>query len=214
MLMKVTVFGATGGIGSHVVRQALDRGLTVTAVVRDPVRLDVRHPALEVTTVSTLDDADALGSAVRGSDAVLSGVGPRGRHDGPVASTATRAILGAMHAEGVRRLVTVSAAPVGPTPDGDSFLNRRIVLPVISALLRDLYADLRAMEHAMANSPAQWTVVRPPKLVDKALTGRYRTVIGGNVARGYTISRADAAHAMLAAAGDPATIHRAIGIAY
>ncbi|MEV0900186.1 NAD(P)H-binding protein [Actinoplanes sp. NPDC049802] len=212
--MRVTVFGATGGIGSHVVRQALDRGFTVTAVVRDPARLDVRHRALEVTTVPTLDDADALAPVVRGNDVVLSGVGPRGRHDGPVASTATRAILSAMHAEGVRRLIAVSAAPVGPTPDGDSFLNRRIVLPAISALLEELYADLRAMEHAMANSPAQWTVVRPPKLVNKPLTGRYRTVIGGNVARGYTISRADVAHAMLAAAGDPATIHRAIGIAY
>lgn len=212
--MRVTVFGATGGIGSHVVRQALDHGFTVTAVVRDPVRLDVRHPALEVTTVSTLNDADALAPVVRGSDAVLSGVGPRGRHDGPVASTATRAILSAMHAEGVRRLVAVSAAPVGPKPDGDSLLNRLIVLPAISALLKDLYADLRAMEDAMANSPAQWTVVRPPKLVNKPLTGRYRTAIGSSVARGYTISRADVAHAMLAAAGDPATIHRAIGIAY
>lgn len=212
--MRMTVFGATGGIGSHVVRQALGHGFTVTAVVRDPARLDVRHGALKVTTVPTLDDAVALAPVVRGSDAVLSGVGPRGRHDGPVASTATRAILSAMHAEGVRRLVAVSAAPVAPTPDGDSFLNRRIVLPAISALLKDLYADLRAMEHAMANSPAQWTVVRPPKLVNKPLTGKYRTAIGSNVVRGYTISRADAAHAMLAAAGDPATIHRAIGIAY
>jgi len=212
--MRVTVFGATGGIGNHVVRQALNRGFTVTAVVRDPVRLDVRHPLLKVTTVSTLDDAETLAPMVRGSDAVLSGVGPRGRHDGPVACTATRAILSAMHAEGVRRLVAVSAAPVGPTPDGDSFVNRRIVLPAISALLKDVYADLRAMEDAMANSLAQWTVVRPPKLVNKPLTGRYRTAIGGNVARGYTISRADVAHAMLAAAGDPATIHRAIGIAY
>ncbi len=212
--MRVTVFGATGGIGSHVVRQALDHGFAVTAVVRDPARLDVRHSALEVTTVSTLDDADALAPSVRDSDAVLSGVGPRGRHDGPVASTATRAILSAMHAEGVHRLVAVSAAPVGPAADGDSFVNRRIVLPAISALLKDLYADLRAMEDAMADSPAQWTVVRPPKLVNKPLTGRYRTAIGRNVARGYTISRADVAHAMLAAAGNPATIHRAIGIAY
>lgn len=212
--MRLTVFGATGGIGSHLVRQALDRGHTVTAVVRDPARLDVRHSTLEVATVPTLDDADALGPVLRGSDAVLSGVGPRGRHDGPVASTATRTVLSAMRAEGVRRFVAVSAAPVGPTPDGDSFLNRRIVLPAISAVLKDLYADLRAMEDAMTNSSAAWTVVRPPKLVNKPLTGRYRTAIGTNVARGYTISRADAAHAMLAAADDPATIHRAIGIAY
>jgi putative NADH-flavin reductase len=212
--MKVTVFGATGGIGCHVVRQALDHGYAVTAVVRDPARLDVRHPTLEVAAVPALDDADALGPVLRGCDAVLSGVGPRGRNDGPVASTATRTILSAMHAEGVRRLVAVSAAPVGPIPDGDSLLNRRIVLPGISALLKDLYADLRAMEDAMANSPAEWTVMRPPKLVNKPLTGRYRTAIGSNVARGYTISRADVAHAMLAAVGDPATIRRAIGIAY
>jgi putative NADH-flavin reductase len=212
--MKVTVFGATGGIGGHVVRQALDHGYAVTAVVRDPARLDVRHPTLEVAAVPALDDADALGPVLRGSDAVLSGVGPHGRNDGPVASTATRTILSAMHAEGVRRLVAVSAAPVGPIPDGDSLLNRRIVLPGISALLKDLYADLRAMEDAMANSPAEWTVMRPPKLVNKPLTGRYRTAIGSNVARGYTISRADVAHAMLAAVGDPATIRRAIGIAY
>lgn len=66
----------------------------------------------------------------------------------------------------------------------------------------------------MADSPADWTVVRPPKLVDRPLTGRYRTAIGGNVPRGHTIARADVAHAMLTAAGDPATIHRAIGIAY
>ncbi|TDC43285.1 NAD(P)H-binding protein [Micromonospora sp. KC213] len=212
--MRVIVFGATGGIGRSIVRQALDRGHAVTAVVRDPARLDVRHPTLRVATVRALDDADVLGPVLRGSDTVLSGVGPRGRHDGPVASTATRTILEAMQAEGVRRLVAVSAAPVGPIPDGDSLLNRRIVLPGISALLKDLYADLRAMEDAMAASGAEWTVLRPPKLVNKPLTGRYRTTIGGNVARGYTISRADVAHAMLTAVGEPATIRRAIGIAY
>ncbi len=153
--MKVTVFGATGGIGGHIVRQALDRGYAVTAVVRDPARLDVRHPTLAVATVAALDDAEALGPVLRGSDMVLSGVGPRGRSDGPVASTATRTILSAMQAEGVRRLVAVSAAPVGPVPDGDSFLNRRVLLPVISALLKDVYADLRAMEDEMANSTAE-----------------------------------------------------------
>jgi putative NADH-flavin reductase len=212
--VRVTVFGATGGIGRHIVRQALERGYAVTAVVRDPARLDVRHPALEVTTVAALDDADALAPRLRGSDAVLSGVGPRGRNDGPVASAATRTILDAMHTGGVRRLIAVSAAPVGPVPDGDSFLNRRILLPTVGAVLKNVYTDLRAMEHAMANSTAEWTVVRPPKLVNKPLTGRYRTALGGGVARGYTISRADVAHAMLAAVDDPATIRQVIGVAY
>jgi uncharacterized protein YbjT (DUF2867 family) len=212
--MKLTVFGATGGIGGHVVRQALDAGHKVTAVVRDPARFDVSHPALEVATVPGLTDPEVLRPVLEGSDAVISGVGPRGRKDGPVASSTTRGILRAMEASGVRRFVAVSAVPVGPVPEGESFVNRRILLPFISALLRDVYADLAEMEDEIRRSTTEWTVVRPPKLVDKPLTGTYQTCVGGNVPRGYAISRADVAHAMLAALDDPATLGQAVGVAY
>jgi uncharacterized protein YbjT (DUF2867 family) len=212
--MKLTVFGATGGIGGHVVRQALDAGHKVTAVVRDPARFDVSHPALEVATVPGLTDPEVLRPVLEGSDAVISGVGPRGRKDGPVASSTTRGMLRAMGASGVRRFVVVSAVPVGPVPEGESFVNRRILLPFISALLRDVYADLAEMEDEIRRSTTEWTVVRPPKLVDKPLTGTYQTCVGGNVPRGYAISRADVAHAMLAALDDPATLGQAVGVAY
>jgi uncharacterized protein YbjT (DUF2867 family) len=212
--MKLTVFGATGGIGGHVVRQALDAGHTVTAVVRDPARLGLSHPALEVVTVPGLDDPGVLRAVVDGRDAAISGVGPRGRKDGPVASTTTRAMLSALEASGVRRFVAVSAVPVGPVPEGESFLNRRLLLPFISRLLRDVYADLTAMEDEIRRSDTDWTVVRPPKLTDKPLTGRYRVVVGGNVPRGYGISRADTAHAMLSLVDDPATFGQPVGIAY
>jgi putative NADH-flavin reductase len=212
--MKITVFGATGGIGGQVVRQALSAGHEVTAVVRDAARFDVGHPALEIATVPGLTDPEALRPLLEGRDAAISGVGPRGRKDGPVASSATAGILRAMEVSGVRRFVAVSAAPVGPVPAGDSFVNRRILLPFISAMLRDLYADLAEMEDEIRRSATDWTVIRPPKLVNKPLTGRYRTVVDGNVPRGYTISRADVAHAMLAVLDDPATCGRAVGIAY
>jgi uncharacterized protein YbjT (DUF2867 family) len=212
--MKLTVFGASGGIGGQVVRQALDAGHSVIAVVRDSGRFTLRHSLLEVVTVPGLTDPEPLRPALKETDAVLSGVGPRARKDGPVASTATRGILHAMRDSGVARFVAVSAAPVGPVPPDDGWLNRRILLPFIGALLRDVYADLAEMEAAIRDSGTEWTVVRPPKLVDKPLTGRYRTVLGGNVPRGYTISRADVAHRMLAALTDPATVGQAIGIAY
>lgn len=213
--MKLMVFGATGGIGGHVVRQALDVGHTVTAVVRDPARFTVHHPALEVATVPDLTAPGVLRPVLAASDAALSGVGPRGRHAGPVASSTTREILRALEAvSGSRRFVAVSAAPVGPVPEGDSFVNRRIVLPFVGALFRDLYADLAAMEDEIRRSATDWTVVRPPKLVNKPLTGKYRTIVDGNVPHAYTISRADAAHAMLAALSNPATLRKAIGIAY
>jgi putative NADH-flavin reductase len=212
--MKMTVFGASGGIGGYVVRQALDAGHKVTAVVRDPARFGVSHPALEVVTVPGLTDSEVLRPALAASDAAISGVGPRGRKDGPVASSTTRGILRAMEASGVRRFVAVSAAPVGPVPEGDSFVNRRILLPFVGALLRDVYADLAEMEDEIRRSRTEWTVVRPPKLVNKPLSGTYRRIVGGNVPHGYSISRADTAHAMLAALDDPATLRQAIGVAY
>jgi nucleoside-diphosphate-sugar epimerase len=212
--MKITVFGATGGIGGHVVRQALDAGHKVAAVVRASSSYDVEHPSLEVFRVPGLTEAEPLLDAVDGSDAVISGVGPRGRKDGPVASGSTRSILAAMSAHGVRRFVAVSAAPLGPVPEDESFLNRRLLLPFINAFAADVYADLRVMEAEIVSSATDWTIVRPPKLTNKSLSGNYRTVISGIVSHGYTISRADVAHLMLAALDDPTTINQPVGVAY
>ena len=211
---KITVFGANGGIGTHVVRQALGAGHAVTAVVRDSARFDITHPALDVVTVPGLTDPEALRPALEASDAAISGVGPRGRKNGPVASTATDSILHALDASGVQRFVAVSAVPVGPVPEGESFVNRRILLPFISAFARDVYVDLAEMEEEIEHSATQWTIVRPPRLVDKARTGHYRTVVGGNVPHGYSIGRADVADIMLAVLDDPATVGEPIGIAY
>ncbi|MDQ1565565.1 MAG: hypothetical protein QOF96_445, partial [Actinomycetota bacterium] len=119
-----------------------------------------------------------------------------------------------LEASGVRRFVAVSAVPVGPVPAGESFLNRRLLLPFVSRLLRDVYADLAAMEDEIRRSDTDWTVVRPPKLTDKPLTGKYRVVVGGNVPRGYAISRADVAHTMLSLLDDPATFGKPVGVAY
>lgn len=211
--MKLTVFGATGGIGREMVRQALDAGHTVTAVVRDSSRLAVVHPALEVVVVPGLTDPEPLTPGLVGSDAALSGVGPRSRKDTTVASTSTRAILRAMEAAGVPRFTAVSAVPVGPIPDEDSFVNRRILYPMIKSLFREIYADLARMEDEIRRSGTEWTIVRPPRLTDKPHTGTYRTAIGANVPRGNFISRADVAHAMLASLDDPATVNQAIGVA-
>ncbi|AGZ50897.1 NAD(P)-dependent oxidoreductase [Mycobacterium kansasii] len=212
--MKITVFGATGGVGKHLVTQALQRGHAVNAVVRDAARLPISSPGLSVSTVPGLEEPTLLRPALRGSDAVLSAVGPRGRKDTAVAATCTRSIVRAMQATGVERLVAVSAAPVGPVPPGESLLTRAVVLPILTTVLRSVYTDLAEMEAELGRSHIAWTIVRPPKLTNKPLTGSYRTVLGGNVPRGSGISRADVAHLMLTALDQSATVRQAIGIAY
>jgi uncharacterized protein YbjT (DUF2867 family) len=212
--MKLTVFGATGRIGGEAVRQALDLGDEVTAVLRHGTELDITHPHLRIVRVPGLTEAGPLLEALEGSDAALSGIGPRARQDTRVASTATRGILRALQLTAVRRFAAVSAAPVAPPAEGDSFFNKRIIFPLMGGMLREIYADLSVMEREIMESGIDWTIVRPPKLVDRPVSGVYRTVIGGNVPRGITISRADCAHLMLRALRDPAMRGHAVGIAY
>ena len=210
--MKLTVFGASGGIGGLIVRQALDAGHDVTAVVRTSATFDLHQAGLDVVRVPGLSDGEPLLAAVHGRDAVLSAVGPRSPRAVTVASTATRSILAALAATGVRRFVAVSAVPVGPVPPGESLVNRRLLYPVMRTLLRGIYGDLAVMEREIAASDTDWTIVRPPRLGDGPVD-RYRTAIGANVPRGRTTSRATVAHAMLESLADPATIGQAVGVA-
>ncbi|WRZ91226.1 SDR family oxidoreductase [Streptomyces sp. NBC_01007] len=210
--MKLTVFGATGGIGQEIVRQALGKGHQVTAVVRDPARLTVTGAGLEVFRAD-LTDPGSLRPAVAGRDAVLSGLGARSRKDAGVAARLTRTVLSAMEAERVRRLLVVSAGPVGPGAANDTRVDRAM-RRLISGILKDVYADLREMEAELAASATDWTVVRPPRLQNKPLTGSYRTVVGGFPSKGRFIARADVAHAMLAMIDDPGTVKQGVGVAY
>lgn len=210
---RFTVFGATGGTGRHLVRQALEAGHEVTAVVRDPARLPVQHERLEVITAE-VTDPEPLRPAVEGRDAVFSALGPPGRKPSTITSSGTRAILRAMEATGTKRFLAVSAAPLGPPAEGESLFTRGLVLPVIRRVFRNVYADLAVMEREIRESAADWTVVRPPMLLDTALTGTYRTATGANLRGGQKIARADLAHAMLALTDDPAAIKQAVGVAY
>ncbi|MFI1580098.1 NAD(P)-dependent oxidoreductase [Embleya sp. NPDC020630] len=211
--MRLTVLGATGATGGHVLRQAAAAGHKITAVVRAPSRPDFEHPNIDVVRADVTNPAE-LREAIDGHDAVLSGIGPRNRKATGIAAAATAAIITAMADTGVRRLVTISAAPVGPTPSEDSILVRKGLIPILRSMLKDVYADLAAMEAELARSDTDWTAMRPPKLTKAAVTGVYRTQIGGSVPRGATIARADVAHAMLAVVDDPATYRQPVGIAY
>src|SRR5215813_6477101 len=75
--MKLTIVGATGGIGRLLLEQAVAAGHEVTAVVRNPANLT--RPIRAVKVDLSQPDRVALESAMAGADAVLSGLGPRSR---------------------------------------------------------------------------------------------------------------------------------------
>ncbi len=220
--MRLTVLAATGGIGRQILEQAVAAGHDVTAVVRDPARLS--RPVRSVTADLSTADPDALRAAVEGADAVLSGLGARSNAEAGVAWRGTLAVTGAMAQAGVRRIVVVSAAPIGtvpsparPTPPrhdpGDGIFMRHLGAPLTRVFLRPHYADLARMEDVLRESELDWTIVRPPKLTDKALTADYRTALGRNVRGGFSVSRADVAHLMLRTLEQPGTVRQTIGTA-
>lgn len=221
--MKLTIFAATGGIGRSTLEQAVAAGHDVIAVVRNPQNLPSTR-ARVVTVDLAAADRVAIQAAVDGADAVLSCLGPRSRSEVGIAWQGTLAIVSAMQAAGVRRIVAVSAAPIGTTPSpgrprpprhdpGDGFFMRHLLSPIVKAALRGHYADVARMEDVLRESGLDWTAVRPVQLTDKPLTGAYRTAHGQNVRRGRYVSRADVAHSMLRVLDQPETIKQTVGIA-
>lgn len=221
--MHLTVIGATGGVGRHVVDQARAAGHTVLAAVRNPANLHRELPHVTVDLAGA--DPETLRLAVKGSDAVISCLGPRARHEYGIVAPATKAIIAAMQDAGSRRIVTVSAAGVSTarTPSrrnpprrerGAGWYNQYFATPLVRRALASHFVDVATMEDLLRASGLDWTAVRPPHLTDTPMTGRYRTALERNVRRGIRISRADVAHFILNALERPVTVGKAIAVAY
>ena len=208
--MRLTVFGATGGIGTEVVRQALARDHEVTAVVRDPGKLPVAPTeALRVITADVMDPT-AIKPALDGADAAVSALGPRRGGSPSILTDSMRAILAAMESAGVRRLVAVSASGFF-TEEGEGLLIGKLAKPLLRVILRDNCADTRRMEQLITASPTDWTLMRPAQLTN-APRKPYKTALDRYV--GPRIARADVADAILNALQDQATVTHRLNLGY
>lgn len=74
--MKLVVLGATGGTGLEIVRQAVERGHSVTALVRSPDRLARWWDRIRIVQGNLLNSSE-LARVIEGQDAVVSSFGPR-----------------------------------------------------------------------------------------------------------------------------------------
>jgi putative NADH-flavin reductase len=208
--MKLTLLGANGGTGQQVARQAIGAGHDVTAIVRRPDAIPDSSPQLRVVRGDLLDP-QWTGAGIDGADAVLSAIGPSSRGPTTLYSAGTAAVLKAMDDAGIRRILVVSAAPVGPDDEWSGI--DKVVRRVLWQFFRGPYEDMRRMEQILAASDTDWTVFRPPRLTNGPLTGHARTAVGKPLPGGRMVSRADLAAAMLAAINDPATVRQAVAIA-
>jgi putative NADH-flavin reductase len=192
--MNILIVGATRGIGQQLLGQALASGHQVTALVREPRRLAVRHERLRVVKGDILD-SDSVALAMASQYAVCCTIGvkvPWIRVT--VFSAGTANLLQAMNKAGVRRLVCVTGIGAGDSRGHGGFLYDNIFYPL---LLWPIYADKDRQEALIAASHVDWTIVRPGFLTNGPWTGNYKVLTDLTDATAGRISRADVAHFML-----------------
>jgi putative NADH-flavin reductase len=206
--MKLVVLGATGGTGLELIREAIERGHSVTALVRSPERLKAFRDRITVKEGDLLNRAE-LERVIEGHDAVLSGFGPRvpvSKADAHLLQQFAVALTSAMVRARVRRVVVESVA----------FLFRDSIVPPAYLLGRLFFsrtlADASAMERIFRESDLDWTMVRPPELTDKPYTGKYRVREAHLPPFGFKISRADVADFMIKTAENQSSIRKVVGV--
>ncbi len=207
--MKLVIFGASGGTGQHLVQQALAQGHTVTAFARRPDSiLAAPSPGLAIVQ-GDVHDAAAVSAVIAGQDAVLSGLGARDLGRSDVLEVGVRNILAGMAAHGVKRIIVLGAS--GASADAGQHLGAgtRLLLKLISAtILREPFRSQREQEGQLEVSATDFTIVRPPRLLNGPFTGHYRVLEDGLPLGGVTINRADVADFMLRQLTDAAWIRK------
>lgn len=203
--MKITIFGATGGTGVEVVKQALEGGHTVTAFVRTPGVL-AEQDRLKVV-IGDIHNPIDVEQAISGQDAIVCALGSRDLKKTTIRTEGTRSIINAMIKHHVRRLIVVSAMGIGESWTSLSLVNKAF----FAILLKSAREDHETQEAAVKASGLDWIIIRPSGLVNTPRTGIYS--VGESIrTKTSQISRADLADLILKNLEATELVHKAVTI--
>lgn len=199
--MNILVLGPSGGVGRHVVNQALAAGHAVTVLARSA---SYAAPSGVRVVHGEVLEGTALSEAMHAQDAVLCSIGHQRKNPtnpwsasvspANLNAAAAARIVEAMRHAGVRRVVAVSAAGVG---DSASRLNLAMRFFLATTMIGAAYRDLGAMEGVFADAGLDWVCPRPTRLTNGPKTHAVRVT---DAFRSLDdMSRADVAAWMLAA---------------
>lgn len=185
--MKIAVFGATGGVGSAFIRQAVAAEHSICALVRDTARLTVSSPLMEVRVGDVLDIENVI-AVVEGCDAVFCALGNTQNNPPNVVSDGTANIVRTLEERGPRRLVVISSLGVGDSKNQVPFFFKLLA----ATLLRRTMQDKERQEEIVRNSGLEWTIIRPGGLNDESAKGTYTVGLEPTIVA-KMISRTDVA---------------------
>lgn len=193
--MKIFIVGGTGGTGRQLIEQALAAGHFVTALVRNPVKLKIDHPNLDVIKGNILEP-NSFEHAINENEVVISALGhKRFIIKTNILSEGTKNIVSVMEKHKVKRFICITSMGIN---DSRFRLGLYYTLFVIPVILLFYFLDKEKQERIIQRSSLDWTIVRPGQLTNgkKRITYRHGTKLGSYLLT-KTISRADVAHFIL-----------------
>ena len=199
-MANILIIGASKGIGLATVHEGLEQSHSVTAFARTATQIQAEHERLTKLNGDARDEG-ALENAMSGHDAVIMTLGVPFNAKmltGPISlfSEATIAVLEAMQANGIDRLIAVTGFGAGDS--------RRAISPFqqlpFNAVFGRAYADKSRQEELIKASDLQWTLVRPGVLTNQRKTETYNIATKIGEMKNGIISRADVAHFLIGAA--------------
>ena len=220
--LDIVVYGATGEVGSHIVTEALDRGHRVTAVSRNPSRIDREHNNLAVVRGDLLDKA-SVAEVVAGKDVVILSVrgviGDAGTPESALQFIAAENLIDVLfRMEDAPRLIHVGGSGSLEVEPGILFAEKLPGILLPRKLKIEIAGQILALEFYRKVDDVEWTYVTPPKnFTNGPRTGVFR--VGGDRAleddRGRTrVSRADFAVALIDEAEQANYVRQRISVAY
>lgn len=211
-LCNIAVLGANGGIGKQVVLAALKAGHSITAILRTPSNLQISHLNLQIVQGDVMKP-ETLDKYLKNKDVIVSAIGKNSLKNTILYSKGNKNLLESMKRVGANRAFFISASGLEVNPS-HSLLVKFATKFILQSLLRNMYADLLRMEKIVKASDINWTIMRPPKLLDTSLTGSYRTAIDKFIINGLKISRSDVAHFIVNNISNKSIFKKTVEIAY
>ncbi|NQX97386.1 MAG: SDR family oxidoreductase [Flavobacteriales bacterium] len=211
-MKKIIVFGSTGTVGKHIVKQSLEKGHEVLAFCRDRQKLnELSHPHLKIIEGDVFNIED-LNKAIQGQEIVIVTLGSGKSRTSVVRSEGTKNIIDAMNINGVSQLICQSTLGAGDSNNNLNFFWKRIMF---GWFLKQVFLDHELQEKHVKNSNLDWTIVRPAAFTDGKKTGNYLHGFNPNdKSTKLKISRADVAHFILKQVADKKYLHQTPGLSY
>ncbi len=174
--MKIALFGASGTIGQRIQREALGRGYSVTAIVRDRSRVLGQDPRLVVEEGNILD-AESVAEKVAGHDAVVSAFGPGASQRAETVVESIHSLIAGLTKAGVKRLVVVGGAGSLEVAPGVRLVDSPEFPPAWKGIALAHADALGALRKE--GDVVEWTYLSPAALIEPGeRTGTFR--LGGD----------------------------------